>query len=68
MKELICETCFTAVRDSDSEARLQSNPQLNAGQEPCMLCGTHPGGKTAVRINVDMGGAPICDVCVSNSR
>lgn len=33
-----------------------------------MLCDTPPGGKTAVRLNIDMGGAPVCDVCVINSR
>ena len=33
-----------------------------------MLCDTSPGGKVPVRLNVDMGGAPICDLCVINSR
>ena len=33
-----------------------------------MLCSQEPGGKIAVRPNVDMGGAPICDTCVINSK
>lgn len=33
-----------------------------------MLCAKAPGGKIAVRLNKDMGGVPICDSCVINSR
>jgi hypothetical protein len=33
-----------------------------------MFCDEKSGGKVAVRLNQDMGMAPICDTCVANSR
>ena len=33
-----------------------------------MLCAREPGNKVAVRVNKDMGGVPICDSCVIDSR
>ena len=64
----MCDTCYSDVRMQDSDDRLNSSLKLSAGGDPCILCSQEPGGKIAVRPNVDMGGASICDTCVTNSK
>jgi hypothetical protein len=60
---VICESCFTNVRDVDAASRRTANPPIS---DQCILCGG-ANDPSPVRMHADIA-MPVCDACVDNSR
>ena len=63
---IICEACFSRVRDADAAARLAGVPSAPPGAE-CFGCGTASGGATRVITHPDVE-LPFCLACIEASK
>ncbi len=63
---IICEACFTQVRDEDAAVRLAGAPSAPAGAE-CIGCGGASGGAKRVIVHPDVK-LPFCIPCLDASK